>query len=160
MAVRKDHQNQSRWQRMSPEAKARRLAQMRQWQQANPEKVKQAAERRRAKLGQSSRTFGYGNFERAKKYDFVRQQKIERGQCADCGFYCDDITHVCFAWDHIEPQHKAFNLSKAHRYTWQEIIDEIAKCELVCHNCHAIRTYLEGHNRTERNTNPDQPSLF
>lgn len=146
---------------MTPEQKARRLEKMYAWQAANKDRIREQA-RARARNKTKGRPTGYGDFDRAKKYQYVRDQKIERGQCVDCGFPCDDVTHVCFAWDHLNPIDKKFSLSKAHKYTWQEITDEIAKCELVCHNCHAIRTYLEGHNRTERptSTNDNQPSLF
>lgn len=157
MAVRKDHTNQSRWHRMTPEQKAARIETMRAWQRANPDRVAKY----RAKQSKSQRQTGYGDFTRARKYDYVRDQKIERGHCADCGFPCDEMTHVCFAWDHLDPTQKSFSLSKAHKYTWDEITQEIGKCELVCHNCHALRTYLEGHNRTERNTSSNnQPTLF
>ena len=162
MAVRKDHSNQSKWHRMTPEQKARRIETMRAWQKANPDRVAKYYQKSKALRYPNPRPQGYGTFERARKYEYVRDQKIERGECVDCGFPCDDVTHVCFAWDHLNPTEKKFSLAKAHKYTWQEITDEIAKCELVCHNCHAIRTYLEGHNRTERptSTNDNQLSLF
>lgn len=141
---------------MSPEQKARRLETMYAWQAANKDRIRELARKRyKAK----PRTGGYGNYERAKKYDHVRDAKILAGQCADCGFPCDEVTHVCFAWDHIDPSTKSFSLSKSHLHTWDEINAELAKCELVCHNCHAIRTYLEGHNRTERRQLTDEPQL-
>ena len=160
MAVRKDHTNQSKWHRMTQEQKAERLAKVKAWQRANPDRM--AAYKAKRRTTANNRPTGYGDFDRARKYEFVRDQKIERGKCVDCEFPCDDVTHVCFAWDHLNPIDKKFSLSKAHKFSWQEIVDEIAKCELVCHNCHAIRTYLEGHNRTERSTstNDNQLSLF
>jgi hypothetical protein len=161
MAVRKDMQNQSKWHALPPEVKAKKLAQARAWQKANPDKVKAIQERAKAKRRSGTSRVGYGNFDRVRKYEHVRDKKIERGQCVDCEFPCNETTHVCFAWDHTNPHDKLFSLSKAHKYTWEQIDQEIAKCELVCHNCHALRTYLEGHNRTERRQpNDDQPSLF
>jgi len=159
--IRKDHQNVSKWHAMTPEQKARRLASMRAWQAANRDRVREQARKRYRAKNPGTRQ-GYGRYEAAKKYDYVRDAKIKAGECVDCGFPCDDVTHVCFAWDHIDPNIKAFSLSKAPAKTWDEINAELDKCELVCHNCHAIRTYHEGHNRTERRqlTNEIQPTLF
>ena len=53
---------------------------------------------------------------------------------------------MMFAFDHLDPSQKSFGLSKdqAQKNCSQELIDkEIAKCELVCHNCHAYRTWAE-----------------
>jgi hypothetical protein len=45
-------------------------------------------------------------------------------------------------WDHLPGFPKLGNISTDFRWrSRQEILDEIAKCELVCANCHAIRTY-------------------
>jgi len=51
-------------------------------------------------------------------------------------------------WDHLPGTVKLGEISSKIR-TWSTklIFDELAKCELVCANCHAIRTYkrlLEG----------------
>ena len=159
--IRKDHQNVSRWQAMSPEQRARRMESIRAWQAANKDRIRETNRKRyRAKNPQVRQ--GYARYEAAAKYDHVRDAKIKVGECIDCGFPCDDVTHVCFAWDHIDPSTKSFSLSKAPNRTWDEIDAEIDKCELVCHNCHAIRTYLERHNRTERRqlTDETQPTLF
>jgi len=45
-------------------------------------------------------------------------------------------------WDHLPEFHKLGDISGS----WtgrseQEILAEIAKCELVCTNCHTIRTF-------------------
>jgi hypothetical protein len=50
-------------------------------------------------------------------------------------------------FDHIpEKGRKLFHLSKAcaSQHTEQQVLAEMRKCELVCANCHAIRT----HNRS------------
>jgi transposase len=62
--------------------------------------------------------------------------------CADCGI----IYHYCVTqYDHLPQFVKKFNISQFHRFTLDlaVVLAEIAKCELVCANCHAIR----GHNR-------------
>lgn len=43
-------------------------------------------------------------------------------------------------FDHLRD--KKFNLSKAHLTgSLKKITEEIAKCEVVCSNCHRVRTF-------------------
>jgi hypothetical protein len=45
-------------------------------------------------------------------------------------------------WDHLPGHLKLGNISTDLRgRSRQEVLDEIAKCELVCANCHAVRTF-------------------
>ncbi len=58
--------------------------------------------------------------------------------CRDCG----ETDPVVLEFDHLDPNEKAFNISSAISYrNWQTILGEIAKCEVVCANCHRRRTY-------------------
>jgi len=60
--------------------------------------------------------------------------------CADCGVR---FPSVCMDFDHRDPNTKEFNISRslAHR-SWESILAEIAKCDVVCANCHRIRTHI------------------
>ena len=135
----------------------------RRWQQANPERMrqlsKQAYERKKAK-GTHLPNPRYSQEYKRKKIEHVVSQKLAIGECFDCGFICDEYTHICFAFDHLDPELKAFSLSKAHKHTYAEIELEIAKCQLVCHNCHAIRTWYTRANTPTRHTDHDIPTLF
>ena len=44
-------------------------------------------------------------------------------------------------WDHLPGEVKLGAVSSLRGRSKKEILDEIAKCELVCANCHAIRTF-------------------
>jgi hypothetical protein len=45
-------------------------------------------------------------------------------------------------WDHLPGALKLGSISTDFRgSSRQKILDEIAKCELVCANCHTIRTF-------------------
>ena len=59
--------------------------------------------------------------------------------CTDCGrVYAPQVMQ----WDHLPGSLKLGNISTDFRgRSRQEILNEIAKCELVCANCHAIRTF-------------------
>lgn len=71
--------------------------------------------------------------------DFVISLKEGRC-CADCG---NSYHFSAMHWDHLPGYEKIAGIRElAARYqSKQMIIDEIAKCELVCANCHAVRTY-------------------
>jgi hypothetical protein len=78
----------------------------------------------------------------------IVETKIAIGACTDCGLPCEDWNHVMFAFDHLVPKDKLFSMSKAQKVfnlTKEILIAEMNKCELVCHNCHAFRTYIERH---------------
>lgn len=56
--------------------------------------------------------------------------------CADCG----EVDPVVLEFDHLS-DNKLFNVAQAlPSRTWQTILDEIEKCEVVCANCHRRRT--------------------
>lgn len=59
--------------------------------------------------------------------------------CTDCGKI---FPPQVMQWDHLPGNLKLGNISTGLRdRSRQEILDEIAKCELVCANCHALRTF-------------------
>jgi hypothetical protein len=76
------------------------------------------------------------------KYEMVVRAKFDAGQCVDCLMLVEPWNHVMFAWDHQPQFVKLFPLSKASKYADWQIVEELAKCVLVCHNCHAMRTYV------------------
>jgi hypothetical protein len=58
--------------------------------------------------------------------------------CVDCG----ETDPRILEFDHIEEGTKRNNVSYfLCRGSLQEFIDEVDKCEVVCCNCHALRTY-------------------
>jgi len=70
--------------------------------------------------------------------------------CTDCGV---KFSIVCMQFDHIKGE-KKFRLAEATaKLKSLEVIQkEIDKCEIVCANCHSIRTdsRLEGHWKPNR----------
>ena len=55
--------------------------------------------------------------------------------CVDCG----ESDPVVLEFDHLRD--KSFNIAEAlHNRTWDDVLAEIAKCEVVCANCHRRRT--------------------
>lgn len=62
----------------------------------------------------------------------------ETTPCADCG---GKFPAVCMDFDHVRGEKRvdvSFMVQKA--YAWPAVAAEIAKCDLVCANCHRLRT--------------------
>jgi hypothetical protein len=62
------------------------------------------------------------------------------GSCTDCG---GRFPPPAMQWDHVGTG-KEIEISNAIRRGWgkRRILRELEHCELVCSNCHALRTYL------------------
>lgn len=73
------------------------------------------------------------------RVEFLRDYKLAKG-CADCGYK----EHSCaLDFDHRPGEVKLFEPSKLKTSgTWQQMLDEIAKCDVVCSNCHRVRTFI------------------
>lgn len=66
-------------------------------------------------------------------------ESLKEGPCADCGLeYPPYVMH----WDHLPEFEKVASLGDIVQYQNRtKVLEEIAKCELVCANCHAERTH-------------------
>lgn len=70
---------------------------------------------------------------------------IRANPCKDCG---KQYHIICMDFDHVDPTTKSFNIAHGiFKYDIETLIREIAKCDLVCSNCHRIRE----HNRRRKN---------
>ena len=78
---------------------------------------------------------------RLKKVKLVQRYKLLCG-CKDCGY---NKHPVALSFDHLNPDEKPVRQKSrsAINYGWSisRIKSEIRKCEVVCVNCHHIRTY-------------------
>jgi hypothetical protein len=142
----------------------------RAWREANPEKVLAARRRYEAKNPrcrqewlaadparaerhkETTRLWSQNNRDRRnasqakaarKRYEFLNAYKLEQG-CVDCGYK----EHACaLDFDHRDPAEKEFTIGLNPRTTMARIIAEMAKCDVRCKNCHAVRTKELGHLR-------------
>jgi hypothetical protein len=64
-------------------------------------------------------------------------EAIKAVPCADCG---GSFPTECMDFDHIDPAQKSFNMAYGRSVGWQRVLEEIAKCRIICANCHRIRT--------------------
>ena len=71
------------------------------------------------------------------KKEYINSLKLQ--PCSDCSStYPPYVMH----FDHLpERGQKKFGIAKGWSKPWDVLKEELAKCELVCANCHAIRTH-------------------
>ncbi len=68
------------------------------------------------------------------KYKLVRQFKSQ--PCLDCG---NTFPPECMDFDHVRGE-KKFTVATAMNYSDKSLLTEIEKCDVICSNCHRIRT--------------------
>jgi hypothetical protein len=76
-----------------------------------------------------------------KRAEWFANYKLLRG-CVDCGYHGHS---AALDFDHVKGK-KEYNLSQMRKSAMSNIMAEINKCEIVCANCHRIRTF----NRIQR----------
>lgn len=78
---------------------------------------------------------------RARKNEVkIKLQGLLGGACADCG-----ITNpLLLDFDHINPLTKSMMISQSLHLPFKLLKKEIKKCQLLCPNCHRIKTFSQG----------------
>lgn len=72
-----------------------------------------------------------------RKMKEIHDYQLEKG-CVDCGY---NKHPAALEFDHVNSAEKLFNIGEEIGNRSREALwAEIAKCEIVCANCHAIRT--------------------
>lgn len=87
----------------------------------NKQQYKDRANNRRKKLGSDNRK--------------LMMEFLKDNHCVDCG----NDNPIVLEFDHLH--NKQYGISTMmSSYPWEKILVEISKCEVVCANCHKIRT--------------------
>jgi len=73
----------------------------------------------------------------ANRRDKLSTIKLAAG-CADCGYRAHA---AALDFDHLDGTEKKFQMASCYGRPWKNVLAEIAKCEVVCANCHRIRTF-------------------
>lgn len=86
----------------------------------------------------------YQREDKRKRRDWVRQAKEK--PCTDCGV---EYPYYVMQFDHVNPADKSFAIGpQATKESKKRLRAEIEKCDVVCANCHSIRTWKRKHDLT------------
>ena len=77
-------------------------------------------------------------YERQRKRGIKRKLKLiqlKNNACKVCGY---NKNMAVLTFHHVDPKIKSFNLdlNNIAQKHWHKVIDELDKCDLLCHNCH------------------------
>ena len=118
----------------TPEQKERHAQEARAWYHKNRIRVLAGQKKYRESNREKCNEFKKEHYEdRRRKLDLLKLDRC----CYDCGGV---FPPESMQWDHIPGKGKKFNVCEGPKKELSEVIDEIAKCQLVCANCHAVRT--------------------
>lgn len=117
---------------------------MRDYREKNPDKVKMwEKNRKRNKDEKSKKQFLL--WQKQRRHEFKNRLdkiKLEIGKCKLCGY---NKHPEILQFHHRDKESKKFQLSTGNlgSYKWETILKEIAKCDLICPNCHSLTHYNE-----------------
>ena len=81
---------------------------------------------------------GSSNYRYWQRRELIDALKLARG-CAECGF---NQHPAALDFDHRPGTMKEFSIAGGLSYSWARIVAEMAKCDIVCANCHRVRTHI------------------
>lgn len=66
---------------------------------------------------------------------------LDNKRCVECGIN----NPIVLEFDHIDPKTKSFSIASgiSNTRSWESIMEEIDKCQILCANCHKIKTSKE-----------------
>ena len=84
--------------------------------------------------------------QKAHLYKYIRDYK-ERHPCADCGI---QYPYYVMDFDHVRGRKHKNVMELVPTLSKKKIDEEIAKCEIVCSNCHRVRTHMRKIKKEEK----------
>jgi hypothetical protein len=131
----------------------KRTAWKREWVKKNREKVREYARKYQSKKYITKPPRVKKTTEELKEvHNKARKARIQRNRdyiksikeissCKNCG-----ENHIsCLAFHHRDKNEKDYSISHMEDMSLETIKKEIAKCDMLCHNCHAKVHYNEGY---------------
>ena len=131
---------------LTPEQKVRSRERWRKWAKNNRERLNANVREYRKRRFQKE---GHWRDEGRKAQELKAWMiELKSKPCSDCGL---TFPICCMDFAHRNSEEKLYNIGSmfSHHYSKEIIQREIDKCDLVCANCHRIRTQKEkiGHGR-------------
>ena len=76
-----------------------------------------------------------------RKY-YINRKIIDTLKAVPCHDCKNSYPTYVMDFDHREPKEKRFDIARCMAHPIEKILKEIEKCDVVCSNCHRIRTHL------------------
>ena len=106
---------------------------------ANPERhrayLRAYRQKHKAEVNEKSRVY---NSQRRWSSRYVLLRELKSNPCVDCGRI---YPYYVMDFDHPDPTVKIADVSTLKLTSLPRLLEEIGKCDLVCVNCHRLRTY-------------------
>ena len=120
----------------------------RKWEEENKEKRREYKRKYREENKEKHREWRseYYQLNKEKISEYRREQHKERraqcveylgGKCVKCG-----ATHN-LQFDHIKREGKKYNIASRVDNNWDNLKEELDKCQLLCYDCHLEKTAQE-----------------
>ena len=74
-----------------------------------------------------------------------RKQQLKDYLSDKCCLQCGEKRSPCLDFHHRDPKEKDGNVSRLNHngVKWEKVLKEIAKCDILCRNCHAMIHFSE-----------------
>jgi len=82
-----------------------------------------------------------------RKAVIAHRQNVKRKLVEHHGSKCVDCEYIgpafMYDFDHKDPSEKSFGISDSQSRSYARALAESLKCDLVCSNCHRMRTHVQ-----------------
>jgi endogenous inhibitor of DNA gyrase (YacG/DUF329 family) len=85
--------------------------------------------------------------------------QMKGGKCEICGYHKN---HAALCFHHLDESQKSFgiDLRRCSNCSWEKLVSEDSKCQLLCHNCHMELHFPEFSQDTNSSDFPLSPVLY
>jgi hypothetical protein len=133
-------------------ARSNKLAAGRRWYARNA-KTKLAKVCEKRKTDPRYAAMLRGSVKRHRDENRVKIERLKVAPCLDCN---ECFPPECMDFDHRDPKTKRMNIAALIGCRLDKILAEIAKCDLICANCHRIRTRRRRQGVTRKPVNVEE----
>lgn len=113
----------------------KKYAAERRYQERHRERIKERSRQRSRRRGDGYAILGHGRTwpPYSLKMRVINEVALQAG-CAVCGY---NETHAGMCWHHLRDKRFSFNRPRICPIPWADIIEEMGRCVVLCHNCHS-----------------------